>query len=296
MKPPHLITAGVIAVAALALPTSAMAAPAPPPVEFLTTGEVELHTADETDEQFDPGTVYWEAQLQWSDGTYPYVATWERSEGTWASEDEAKAHFADAGIVDAITAGRQCEASRIQEIAAGTPSYDEFHALSGVTGEEWTIAPDTWEEIEEACAYEHPEEWEWAWEHTPSMGDEETGIVTVRIPIDVMGPGEHELFVTPYGFSYEPSAELDELCRIHTWPDGHWASRTCRFAWLETATTTVTVPEPPSAAPTEAPAADAQESSAALSAMPVLVGAAIGLVVVAGVVVLIVVMRRRTRS
>lgn len=286
----------MIIIAALATPTSAMATTAPLPVDFLTEGEVELHTATESDEDFDPGTVYWEVQLQWSDGTYPYVATWERSEGSWASEDEAKAHFADAGIIDAITASRQCERSRIQEIAAGTSSYNEFHALSGDPGEEWTIAPDTWEEIEEACGYELQEEWEWAWEHTPSVHDEEgTGIVTVRIPIDVLGPGEHELFATPYGFVYEPSSELDELCRVHTWPNGYWVSRACRFEWLGSATTTVIVPEPPSAAPTDAPA-DAQESSAGLSATPLLVGAGVGLVVVVGVVVLIVLMRRRTRS
>ncbi|MCK6067486.1 MULTISPECIES: hypothetical protein [Microbacterium] len=296
MRAPHLITAGIIVATALAVPTSAVAAPAPPPAEFLTEGEVELHTATESDDDFDPGTVYWEVQIQWSDGIPAYVATWERSEGTWASVDEVKAHFAAAGAVDTITESRQCQLSRIREIAAGTSSYEEFHALSGVSGEGWQLAPDTWKEINEACAYEYEKDWEWAWERTPSVRDEDTGIATVRIPIDVIGPGEHELFAMSYGFSYEPSADLDELCRIHTWPDGHWASRTCRFEWREPATTTVIVPEPPSAAPTDAPAADAQESSAGLSVTPVLVGAGVGLVVVAGVAVLIVVMRRRTRS
>ncbi len=295
MRPPHLIAAAAVVVAALAVPTSATASPVPSETGFITEGEVQLHTAPETDEDFDPGTVYWEAQFRLSDVTLPYVATWERAEGTWTSVDEAKAHFADAGIVDAIAGSRQCQLSGVRDIAAGTSSFEEFRALSGAPGEGWTLAPETWKEINAACAYEHQDGWEWAWEHTPSTRDEESGIVTVRIPIDVLGAGEHELFAVPYTFGFDPSAETDELCRVHTWPNGGWAARPCRFEWLETATTTVIVPEPPSAAPTDAPAADAQES-AGLSAMPVLVGVGIGLVVVVGVVVLIVVMRRRTRS
>ncbi|WP_309104250.1 hypothetical protein [Microbacterium sp.] len=286
---PRAAAAAIIVGAALLAPTPAMATTATPPVQFLTEGEVELHTATKKDEDFAPGTVYWEVQFQWSDGSRPYVATWERSEGSWESADEAKAHFNDGGIIAVLTESRQCRVAAVREIAAGTASYEEFRALSGSEQEGWTLAPETWRQIDEACAYTLKEEWEWSWERTASTTDD-VGVTTVRVPLDVMGPGEHELFVAPYGYGYDPSSQEDQQCRVHTWPDGGWASHACRFEWLETATTTVTVPEPPT--PTAAPA-DAADSADRPNAIPIVIAVGAGLALVAGAVAFIVIARRR---
>lgn len=284
--------AALLVSAALMTPTSAMAASdAAPVVHFLTEGDVELHTATETDEDFAAGTVYWEVQLKWSDGAYPYISTWEREEGIWESADEARAHFADSGITAAITEARQCYISGARKIAAGTSSFEEFRALSGEEGDGWTLTPEKQQEISEACAYTPQEGWEWSWDRTASTF--EAGTTTVRIPVEVIGPGDHELFVQPYGWGYDPSSQDDELCRVYTWPDGGWASRACRFEWQAVAATTVTVPDLPSPTPTSTPA-EARDDQTLL--VPLLIAAGFGLVVVVGIVAFSVAASRRRSS
>lgn len=273
-----------------------MASAEVPSPQFVTQGEVELLTATEDDEFFEPGTVYWEAQLKWADGPDAYVASWERSEGYWESEEEAKAHFTDAGIIEAYEASRACTISRVRDIAVGAASYEEFRAMSGVESDTWTLSPETWQEINAECGVPAEKLGEWKWEHTPSEFDEETATTTVRIPYDVMGPGEHELFAAAHGYGYGPLGTEEPACRVHTWPDGGWAARGCLFEWRDSTTTVVTVPELPDSEPDDASEADSDGDSVADGQSAVPIAIAVGVVVllaVAGAVIFMVAKRRR---
>lgn len=284
-----LVAATMVAMGAL--PASAATEDAP--IAFDDTEAIEVRTAGAADEDFAPGTEYWEIALVAQDGDTGYIASWERGEGTWESWDEARDWAQGVGLLDALGAVRECEADEIATIFEDL-TFAEFSDRYLTDETSWNVPPEEWDRIGQRCRLDDESTGlgPWDWSRTPSAtettarGQE----ITVRIPLDVIGPGQHELFVAPY--------RADRDCAVHTWTEDvvwegeeleQWtANYSCGYAWQEPATTTVTVPDPGEAAP--APAEDAEESAApdaADDADPAGLGPIAVLLLIGGVAVLL---------
>lgn len=164
---------------------------------------------------------YWQVRLRGVDG---YVASWERTRGLWAGPDQARL---------AITAETHCEREVIGDYADRYVSERSFekavawdHATGRITDRKLSADLDA---CDDAVG--------WDWSRTPSTRASD-GTQTVRIPLSVVGPGRHALFVAP-------ESDFRPLF-THEWDDGSSASWHVEEHVIGAPVTfTVDVPRPP---------------------------------------------------
>lgn len=217
------------AVAAVALLVGAPAAAA-------DEGDVEVGFADENYNGFrevhgSGDDAYWTIRIR-NDGGY--VATWERDEGLWKTPE---------GAVEKINKAKACSYAVVERLLDSASSADAYSRLPQVTryenedgGFSVAISEDSAERAEmDKCA----EGRSWDWSATPSEPTDEPGVAEVRVPLSVVGPGVHRVFLQQV---------VDGDVVKHEYPDGSWISYTpTTVAVGDPVWATIAVPAPHSA-------------------------------------------------
>jgi hypothetical protein len=164
-----------------------------------------------------------------------YIATWERTEGVWKSADEASAY---------VTALAQCQfdarAAYLQKFTTGEEFRTSPTTQITEKGSDYIWNTDDPETVEK---FSRCNSSEWSTDQvTVEFTDEESGAAVAHIPLDLMGPGNHELFLTTITYP-EPSASA---CSV-SWPGegGYWTGYGCPPEF-ETQLISVAVPYAPS--------------------------------------------------
>lgn len=240
---PRRACAAVLVLCASLLGAVAPASAAEDPAARLVVPEtVEVKTATGS-EGLEAGTRYWELDVEpLGVGYADYVGSWENVDGMWESPDAVHDYFARGGLVETLENRRECTFQGLSERLFSKMDADVFAETYGDAEGNWT-APEMlqWDVAEECETLYALEKGGWdrgraAWSVDPSSFRAE-----VRIPLSVIGPGEHDIFIAP--FAFETS---DDEC-VFEWPDGDWVSWGCSFRWLPSTHVTVTVPDPDAA-------------------------------------------------
>jgi hypothetical protein len=168
----------------------------------------------------------WAFQIRLADVTSGYIATWEHRSATWADPDAARAE---------AEAQYACQAGIDDAFFAQYPSLDAFLTSPEVTvdGDSLFIrsAPlEAWRQRYDQCSA--PSAWDWS--RTGSRTDGDVEVVT--IPLSVLGPGRHDLFVL--------GVWKEAVSATHDWPDGWLQYTTHRAATGPPVRFTVYVPRP----------------------------------------------------
>lgn len=214
---------------------SALADSAQPPVlsEPGPSGVVELHQK--------PGSGYtWRVTSNVE--ADQYVASWTRAEGTWSSVDEALA---------AVRERDECRNSLAQTMLNGFASYADFQATDE------NPDPEVWSNVAfakdfEACATKSGVDYQRVASKPTESGLE------IEVPVDVVGPGTHELFIVALQYPEEPRG--NPRCAQAAFQDG-WAFGGCLSTPSKTTVFSVTVPYPP-AEDTVLPAVEIEKGAA----------------------------------
>ncbi len=206
------------------------------PAASADEGDVELGFADENYNGFrevhgSGDDAYWSIRIRSSGG---YVATWERDEGVWNSPQEA---------LKQINEGLACSYAVTERLLDSVSSTDEYSRLPQVIryenddgGFSVALAEDSAEYAEKKKCTEGRS---WDWSATPSEETDEAGVGEVRVPVSVVGPGVHRMFLQ--------QVEDGDLVK-HEYADGSWISYTpTRVAVGDPVWVTVAIPEPLSA-------------------------------------------------
>ncbi|MFJ5693919.1 hypothetical protein ACIP9X_08705 [Arthrobacter sp. NPDC093125] len=173
-----------------------------------------------------------------------YIASWARSHGLWSSPAEAEAALHRLG---------DCQ------MAVKKAWVGKWNSYAEVKAHDTAPEPDKWAtpEIDKSLA---------ACFAASGLGSEQvresptdTG-GRIDIPLDLLGPGTHALFVIGVE-NPEGTSQGQPGCAEVTYADGSWANAGCQFLTSEPVTFTVTVPYP-SVPDTVLPAADVAEGSA----------------------------------
>ena len=230
------ISGAVLAACALSgFVSQAAAEPITPATVSFVEAPVTLAT-DPTGEWFPAGTVYWQADFSIAGGD-GFVATWERSAGTWASVAEGE---------EAVRQTYRCTNEKLQTWLDSFPDIESFigdrEPLNDTPDENgrlkyaWYEPPELYEDCRAAAG--------WDWSRVDTTNEEESS--TVRIPLDVVGPGDHQIFVVGLG-SEERDPATDPECVYRKWEgerDGTVsASAYCGLIFGEPAYAWVRVPE-----------------------------------------------------
>lgn len=152
--------------------------------------------------------TYWTIRIH---GAGAYLASWERDEGTWRSPEKALAQ---------INAAAVCHRQVFEDALDAVGSIDEFQELPFVVTTEhddgdssMSFAPGSDQRIrQDACTRGRS----WTWRRTPSSAPNRDDVRTVRIPLTVLGPGVHRVFVVPV-------TQSDER-QTHEFADGSTAT------------------------------------------------------------------------
>ena len=286
--------------------TPAAAADAAP--EFLTSGTVTVEE-DTNGEWLAPGTTFFSVDILIPDDVFDYATMWERESGTWADTAE----FTEYLKTDYVTwADCRMEGARQLVADSGVQTNDEFLDTFGTgEGTYWDFTTDEWDSIANGCP---PREWNW--NNVSQSWDSGTKTLTARIPLDLIGPGTHELWLQPLesSCSETPDGTVEATCVVVTLDDVQTTLVDTRLAPAGAAvTTTITVPnadgaveatadpsEDPSATedPRDEPqAVESQEpaasgSGASWGLVGLIVG--VGVLLLIGLMVLIFVLARRS--
>lgn len=212
-------TAGLVfGMTYMADPADAAVPPSPVIIEPAPTGVIELH-------QRPDGTYSWQVNLN---AHGPFIASWERSSGLWTSVEEAK---------EGLQKHADCQKSVRNAWLEQWTSFDDVKA------HDESPLPNRWESSSiNGALIECGTSSGWSPEQvTTSSAD--TG-VNVDIPIDLIGPGTHQLFVI--GLAMPDNDTLGQAgCAHKLYADGSWAGAGCSYEMSEPVQFTVTVPFPP---------------------------------------------------
>lgn len=233
--PRALFTALLFIISTLLTASAANAQTAEPPIisKPAPSGVVQLH-------QRPNGSYAW--RLIADVKADEYVASWTRTEGTWSSVDEALA---------AVRKRDECSYSTARTLLAGFNTYKEFHARDEEPGEGWTTAEST--AAFAACATKYGIGYKQV-ESNPAGSSLE-----VDIPIGLLGPGSHQLFIV--ALEYPEERRGNPLCAQKAFPDNGWAYGGCRSTPSNAKIFSVTVPYAPVEG-TVLPAADVEKGTA----------------------------------
>jgi hypothetical protein len=176
----------------------------------------------------DQGRWFWRITIS---DTTPYVASWEKRGGVFASPDEA---------ISAVTENGTCRAQVVRAYFASFPSRAAFDAEVGTTKAGVWQSADLERKIATECNAASP----WTDNATPGFRDS-SGNWVVEVPYSLIGEGSHALFLVgvDYAGSYNQPA-----CSYH-WPDKSWAGYDCIPTIGQVQNFTVVVPPPPSKQP-----------------------------------------------
>jgi hypothetical protein len=166
-----------------------------------------------------------------------YSATWERSEGVWESAEEASAF---------VTALAQCRGDAKADYIKGFSSLEEFrNSPTTQITESDGDSSYTWNTDDPATVekYGKCDSSDWSTSQLAvEFTDEESGAAVAHIPFDLIGPGNHELFLTKITY---PDASASACSVIWPGDEQDWTGYGC-LPEFETQVISVAVPYAPS--------------------------------------------------
>jgi hypothetical protein len=189
------------------------------------------------------GAYSWRVSIEASKGQM-YIASWDRSHGLWASPAEATAALHRLG---------DCQMSVKKAWVGKWNSYAEVKAHDTAPEPDRWTTPDIDKGLKACSAASGLGSEQIRYSPTDTGG-------SIDIPLDLLGPGPHSLFVLGVE-SPEGVSKGQPGCAEVTYADGSWANAGCQFMTSEPVTFAVNVPYPPVAG-TVLPAADVAEESA----------------------------------
>ncbi|TFD42928.1 hypothetical protein E3T33_11330 [Cryobacterium sp. TMT1-2-1] len=179
----------------------------------------------ELDQAID-GSWFWQVTL---DVPEAYIGSWERDLGVWGSPEEAQA---------AAGQSRECVQGAMKGFLDQFATHAEFElANESLDQDSWSTS--TIDDEVRACR--DASEWK-----VERASIDNAGYRVIDIPLDVVGPGTHELFVI--GLSTPASGNptvRNPGCALKVWEGGKWAGGGCPYDASAPVYFTVTVPSPP---------------------------------------------------
>ena len=175
------------------------------------------------------GSYSWRVSFEAPKGQM-YVASWERSKGLWSSPAEATAALNRLG---------DCQMSVRKAWVGKWNSFAEVKAHDTAPQQDRWTTPDIAKGLT-ACYADS------------GIGSEQVKSdfsdthSSIDIPVELIGPGTHKLFVMGVTQPDQP-ARGQPGCTGVDYADGSWAGAGCQFATSEPVSFTVTVPYPPAA-------------------------------------------------
>lgn len=165
------------------------------------------------------GSQYWEVQIH---GSGSYIASWEKKSGVWS---DSNIMFSEA------LSTRECYTQIFGSYINRFGSQAEFRAAPTTViltddgnNQTWEIQNDPEVDAARAACKEASQ---WDYDHVQKSQNPDTGVTTVQIPLDQMGPGFHQLLLQ--NLSYPPEARGNPQCINREWGDGSWTGGGCLF-------------------------------------------------------------------